>query len=338
MAVDFDEKESMFPSRFLTDEDINVSENQNIKKNGSGSSSSTESIQHWFSSCGSSDSPSSLSTSFGSELGSTETESDEDDFIAELTRQMADYMLQEDDENTSTPNSVSAKPEWSDCDMGSKTHHGQNLLSSTSRKPCSVPAHTKNPNAGFYSNDQSRAIQLENQQLIKQQGAVGWERRGKMTESTQQVQHQKQQYMMSRGRVCGFGNGGRVGPTPQQQAGSGMRAVFLGGSDSRSRPSGTGVFLPRGASNPPQESPKKRGCSTVLIPARVMQALKLHFDDMNALSRSSGSGAFTAPHLQSDAVMGRSNDMHSEQKRHAESQLRPAMNHQEMGLPQEWTY
>lgn len=47
-------------------------------------------------------SSSGLSSPFGSELGSTETdetESEEDeDFIAQLTRQMADYMLKDDDD------------------------------------------------------------------------------------------------------------------------------------------------------------------------------------------------------------------------------------------------
>lgn len=63
-----------------------------------------------------------FSTSFGSELGSTGTETesedggggeDDDDFIAELARQMADYMLQDEDESFEDDNGVQVPPEYS---------------------------------------------------------------------------------------------------------------------------------------------------------------------------------------------------------------------------------
>ncbi|XP_051120507.1 uncharacterized protein LOC127244159 isoform X2 [Andrographis paniculata] len=59
---------------------------------------------------------------------------------------------------------------------------------------------------------------------------------------------------------------------PSSRVGSGMHAVFLGGSGS----SGTGVFLPR-ASGLPTGSKEKSGCSMVLMPTRVLRVLEFHF-------------------------------------------------------------
>lgn len=98
----------------------------------------------------------------------------------------------------------------------------------------------------------------------------------------------------------------------QQQNGSGMRAVFLGAPSAKRECAGTGVFLPRRI-NTPTEPRKKSGeyiffpfcsnfksicscfiprsdlaflfsslitaCSTVLLPAKVVQALNLNFDE-----------------------------------------------------------
>ena len=82
--------------------------------------------------------------------------------------------------------------------------------------------------------------------------SVLWERRGWAT--------QRQQ---SKERACsGFGNTPTWAALPQQPthkaAGSGLRAIFLRGSDSRSGSCGTGVFLPRGTGNP-SDSRKKQG-------------------------------------------------------------------------------
>lgn len=66
-----------------------------------GAGSSGDSVFSGFGSYGSSSSD--LNTPAMSEMDSTE--SDEDDFIAELTRQMAENMLQEDDDKASPPNS-----------------------------------------------------------------------------------------------------------------------------------------------------------------------------------------------------------------------------------------
>lgn len=54
-----------------------------------------------------------------------------------------------------------------------------------------------------------------------------------------------------------------------RRAGSGMRAVFLGGSGPGNGSSGTGVFLPRGAGNDPSESRKK--------PSKILEPFAIFF-------------------------------------------------------------
>ncbi|XP_030464278.2 uncharacterized protein LOC115683804 [Syzygium oleosum] len=58
-----------------------------------------------------------------------------------------------------------------------------------------------------------------------------------------------------------------------------MKAFFLGGSG------GTGVFLPCGTGH-------QSGCSTVLIPAGVAQALRLHFDRISSQFDPGAVGGF----------------------------------------------
>ncbi|PWZ19133.1 hypothetical protein Zm00014a_035162 [Zea mays] len=95
---------------------------------------------------------------------------------------------------------------------------------------------------------------------------------------------------------------------------SGMRAVFLTPSGPKRERNGTGVFLPRPA-GAPAEPKKKTGCSTVLVPARVVQALNLNLDDLGAQPRYPG--GFVLDH---EALISRSNAMLASQKRRAASQ------------------
>ncbi|KAL0460554.1 UNVERIFIED_CONTAM: hypothetical protein Slati_0682600 [Sesamum latifolium] len=221
--------------------------------------SSSTSSSNLSSSCDSSSSG--FSTPLYSDLGSSEGD-DDGDFIAELTRQMAECMLQEEEENADANNvsegsrHVKNRNESSDVDSG-----------------------------GVYSspvcfNDGRPPIQVY--ELKNQPEVVSKERRrAKGTESTQQKQLPKteqQHYMQYRGREWGISHG-RNG-----HSGSGMQAVFLGGSGSRSGSPGTGVFLPRGARDPTHLK-KKSGCSMVLMPTRVLQVLELHF---NRVQDSSG--------------------------------------------------
>ncbi|KAJ7947574.1 G patch domain protein [Quillaja saponaria] len=217
----------------------------------------------------------------------------------------------------------------------------------------SIP-NLKNSNVGLSSDpaltdDQIRAIQLlrlKQEQFLKQKNRAYWERQAKM--SKQSELKEKTPQFHYRGRDNGFGsdNGQRARPLglsssktvpslqqfqSQQQSGSGTKAVFLSSSVSRSGSGGTGVFLPRGTSSSSQ-SRKKPGCSPVLIPARVVQALQLHFDQMGVTSRAKAGGL---PPLH-DVLVNNRDGMYSLQKR--QSRKVRASNHNETSLPQEWTY
>ncbi|KAF5446836.1 hypothetical protein F2P56_032434 [Juglans regia] len=202
------------------------------------------------------------------------------------------------------------------------------------------------PNVGLNSNqaltdDQLRAIQFSRpkQRVTTQQGSPNWGGQAKISQQPERTV-QPQQFLKKGGSV----DGGRAARTnrwiqPQQQVkchqqnGSGMRIFFMG-SDSGSTESscGTGVFLPRRIWYS-SESRKKPGCSPVFIPARVVQALQHHFDQMSVRSRSDAGGSS----LQHDTSMtGRRNILNSMQKRHGRTV--PTTSHHDMGLPQEWTY
>ncbi|XP_043698230.1 uncharacterized protein LOC122648963 isoform X2 [Telopea speciosissima] len=201
-----------------------------------------------------------------------------------------------------------------------KCHQGRGLLGPP-RKPASITPPLKNPNVAMYSNQafthqqlqSNQHQQLKQQQIMKQQCSSVWGKQGKLAGTAQQPHHQ-QQVSNKATRPGGFGNG-RCGrpldlsssawpPLQQQQqpqplphphhhhnAGSGMRAVFLGGADSKRESSGTGVFLPRRVGSP-AEFRKKPACSTVLVPARVVQALNLSFDEMGSQPRFAGGFAY----------------------------------------------
>lgn len=93
MAIDLHNKDSLLlpppQSLFFTDQSSNTLSGNNSKYLS----------QAWSSCFSSSDFGFSLSSPVESELGSTESECDQDDdYFSELTRQMSHYMLQ-DDEN-----------------------------------------------------------------------------------------------------------------------------------------------------------------------------------------------------------------------------------------------
>ncbi|KAF9597935.1 hypothetical protein IFM89_022753 [Coptis chinensis] len=201
-------------------------------------------------------------------------------------------------------------------------------------------------NVVFYPNHSNQALaqqqlqlnqflQLKQQQQQREQISNVWGRQPQVKQ-TQVSQHQQQ--LAHGGRALAFGNGRSTRPLGlpqsawpplqnQSQNGSGMRAVFLGGSGTRRESSGTGVFLPR-RNGVASESRKKPGCSTVLVPARVVQALNLNFDDL-------GGGVQQQPRFVAGFHGGFGNSHFPQPKRSYRPQ--PAIN-TEVQLPQEWTY
>ncbi|KAH9321430.1 hypothetical protein KI387_016069, partial [Taxus chinensis] len=67
-----------------------------------------------------------------------------------------------------------------------------------------------------------------------------------------------------------------------QGGGSGMKAIFPESNGLGRESGGTGVFLPRRAGNVFDSNKKKSGCSTVLLPYRVVQELNLTIQNMNS--------------------------------------------------------
>ncbi|KAL5733120.1 hypothetical protein ACOSP7_032459 [Xanthoceras sorbifolium] len=263
--------------------------------------------------------------------------------------------------------------------------HGRGLLGPPkSPNPVHV---MKNPNfGGLYPTTATQSVNQYQQYVKQEQMLRGRQQQVRPTWVAPQQQQQSVLQIQNKlaridvvgypenTRSCGGGGGGGGGrplglsqsawpplqvqqqqPQPvvqQQHTSSGMRAVFLGGSAGgggvKRECAGTGVFLPRryGNNNPP-DSRKKSGCSTVLLPAKVVQALNLNFEDMNSHSHGHAHAHVQAHHQQRfnnstgfgpnfDALMARRNALLTLQKR----SLRPdpaALNH-ELHLPQDWTY
>ncbi|KAK7341647.1 hypothetical protein VNO80_24584 [Phaseolus coccineus] len=182
-------------------------------------------------------------------------------------------------------------------------------------------------NVGLYSllQEQIRAIQLsrtrEEKILSEKQDptAYGGKNQGQISQ-----QFQKK----AKGVNVGCDYGRRI-PPPLQHARSHQQ------TGSRGSYSGNGVFLPRGETNAPLESRKRpgKGCSTVLIPSRVVKALQFHFHQMAATSGPTKSATFPPLH---DVLVSNRDGMYSLQNRQSRNQLPYIQN--EMLLPQEWTY
>ncbi|KAJ6408996.1 hypothetical protein OIU84_008650 [Salix udensis] len=353
MAVDLHSRDSLFlPSQYnyAGEDSIPAADKKPTNQNGSASLAS-------------SDFGSSLSSPIESELGSTESESDQDDdYIAELTRQMAHHMLRDDDrEKTWSFAGWPQSTAWSELGSGQEEetvmvdkfekfkikeeeeihkYTDNERFSRTSLKTYPAPSSVREPEISPADQFQSKQALIENQirlyklkkseQIVKQQESLYGAKRStcyKLNEPKLQVKQ-----FQSKGRARG---GQFTGHQQQHRTGSEMRAVFLGDTGPISGSGGgTGVFLPRGSGNT-SGSQKKPGCSTVLIPARVVQALKLHFDKMGVAAGSNGA---IFP-VQQDASSGEVRYGLQLQQMKSQSPSMPAINcHQGTGLPQEWPY
>ncbi|KAI3429065.1 uncharacterized protein J3R85_008704 [Psidium guajava] len=308
-------------------------------------------------------SDSGLSTLSGSEVA-TDSSYEDDEYMAELTSQMAHRMLQEDDDDVN-PSVLS--PAWGLAGSPPSTLWSP-FAANQSSKIASFPESDRAWNISHDLSDQLEKMMRFDEQE-PQNHNFHWNFYDPASLDITSSVHPSS-HALSNGEIKANefdrvqpervakqsgsknqkkrgGNAGvakatvRTAPSPStathrqafQRAGSGMRAVFLGESGPGSGSSGTGVFLPRGAGNNPSEPPKKQRCSTVLIPTRVAQALMVHHDKMGARSRP-GVGYFPPQH--DDATSGRSPGPYLQQKR--QSEAAPALNQSEIDLPQEWIY
>ncbi|PNY12842.1 hypothetical protein L195_g009483 [Trifolium pratense] len=184
----------------------------------------------------------------------------------------------------------------------------------------------------YLLNEQIRANQLSR---VRQEQILSLQQKlAAYRESNGHVSPQFQK--KGKGTDVGIGMGGlqRTGSL-NQQAGS-EKPISQGDTGSKGTSCGTGVFLPRGGVSARFQSTSKRpgkGCSTVLIPERVVQALQLHFDQMAATSGPKPRGF---PPLHDVLVSTNRDGMYSLQKRQSRKNQTHVQN--DMILPGEWTY
>ncbi|XP_049407150.1 uncharacterized protein LOC125870697 [Solanum stenotomum] len=410
MEKDLDDCEFWLPSQFLTDDDLLM----DFKMTSPGSDGSKlfgGEFGYGFSQFGSN---SDLSSPVESVLGSTENESDEDDYITGLTRKMVHSTLQEaglgyengkglslsgSPQSTlfgvlgackqgssrgspTCPSQASSPPPMNRPDVSLDLlyaaagevarirmmeesaglyHNKGGIWSAPPRKTSPVPVGPKNPKQSlgpFNTNQPQLSYQqlqvaqfqrLKQQQMIKQvqgQGVLG-NGKGGFRQIPLNQSHQQMTENRARNGVQGTLNlPNSAWPTLQQSqqqqpnSGSGMRAVFLGNPGPKRECAGTGVFLPRRVGTQ-TETRKKPGCP-VILPDRVVQALNLNLEAMDAAasrpqpqvqtrSHNENIGFTPAPEYRNYMSAA------AQQRKNQRPQPSPAMP-QEFQLPQEWTY
>ncbi|KAF7148350.1 hypothetical protein RHSIM_Rhsim03G0138400 [Rhododendron simsii] len=395
MTGAMDNRDFWLPSEFLTADDMLMGK-ENFNKNNISTAFATNfgfptDFPYEFGS-------SLLSSPVESVVGSTETESDEDDLLAGLARRFARSSLNEKalkitsaQQNLEKSWAVSGSPQSTLSAVGSWSvspsppatplggnndgwdlmyaeaaagqlarlkMNGEGLSPTQILTPIQHSSHPvrRNPNTAFYANQSNSHTlshpnhlgNLRKEEVLKQQWSCIWGR---------QIPSQQQGFQSSSGgyeRQVGLSEPAWLPVQVQRQnhpsqrrqcGGSGMRAVFLGGSGGKRECAGTGVFIPRRyGSNNPSECRKKPGCdsrcSAALLPARVVQALNNgSFDNMASQSQAQPqfNNAFGPEY---DNLMMR-NAMLNHQQRW--SIVRPELagmrrSHDLCLLPQEWTY
>lgn len=361
MAKNLDGCEFWLPSQFLTDDELLM----DFKRN---------SIGPGFSPFGT---HSDLSSPVESVIGSVDTESDEEECINGLTRKMAHSTLHENSGfgyGNTKGWSLLGSPQSTLCGCKQRSSDGafeqfyaaagevarirmmeeaaglyqmKTGLWAAAEKTSTVPVAQK------YSYQQLQVAQfqrLKQQQIMKQSQGVLGSINGRFGEYA--VNQKQQQLAHSRGQngvakpmnssVSGWPSL-QQSQFQQQQPGSGMRAVFLGNPGPNRECAGTGVFLPRRIGTQ-TETRQKPGCSTVLLPDRVVQALSLNLEAMDvrlqnqvqARCYQGGSGLTPS----SGSIYP--NNMPVAQQRHnllmGNTYPQPATMSQELLLPQDWTY
>ncbi|XP_009596622.1 uncharacterized protein LOC107810532 [Nicotiana tabacum] len=383
MEKDFDDCEFWLPPQFLTDDDL-LMDFKTHSCVGEGGKDGINPFSYGFNPFGS---HSDLSSPVESVVGSTETESDEDDYITGLTRKMAHSTLEENTKgwglsrspqstlcgckqgsSRGSPNGPSqasspprmARPEVSmdllyaaagevarirmmEESTGLYNHikAGGGIWAAPPRKTSPVPVGPKNtkPNPGSFNSNQPplsyQQLQVAQFQRLKQQQMMkqGGYRQFPVNQNQQQVAENRAGNGV-KGSLMNLPNS--AWPTLQQSqqqqpnTGSGMRAVFLGNPGPKRECAGTGVFLPRRIGTQ-TETRKKPGCP-VILPDRVVQALNLNLEAMEAATRPKSN--FTPA-----TYVGLSyrHNMAAAQQRRNQRVQQVAMA-QELQLPQEWTY
>ncbi|KAE8653272.1 uncharacterized protein LOC116403745 [Cucumis sativus] len=316
----------------------------------------------WPSYFGRSDSFLSFNSPVESEIGSYEIESDRDDgendgddYTAELSRRMAQYMLQDDDNSSTTSFQseiqnkswgLSGSPIstlWSPLGSSTGSSHGSPEGPSKEPSPPSTPVVEECGELDISHNvfsklEKMKKVSINGKSIqtstqIGETGSSSSKDQSRTPKNQKRRQNQQQQQFMKQ-----KGSG-----TTQVKQAQGSSLQANSGAKSVG-PSGTGVFLPRHVNynrpapcpQPPQP-PKKKGCSTVLIPVRVLQALQHHYDRMDDETRQKITG-FTALREAAANARTTTNTIKKSHTGTATATVTTATSQIDVGLPQEWTY
>ncbi|KAG7036954.1 hypothetical protein SDJN02_00574 [Cucurbita argyrosperma subsp. argyrosperma] len=295
-----------------------------------------------------------------SEIGSFEIESDKDDgdggdedYTAELSRRMAQFMLQDDD-NSSTARfqseiqnkswGLSGSPIstlWSPLGSSNGSSYGSPEGPSKEPSPPTTPMVAERRGLDI---SQNVFTKLEKMKKVSTNGKSIQtrpqdEENGSSSSSKDQTRalknqrrKQNQQFIKQKGSAAIMA---KQAQGSSSQGNSGGKPGGL---------SGTGVFLPRhvnynrSAPSPqPPQPPKKTGSSTVLIPVRVLQALQLHYNRMDDETRQKITG-FTALREAAAGVRIATQTVKKSQPVAAAAAAEAATSQTDIDLPQEWTY
>lgn len=334
--MEFDDCESWLLPKFLVEDDFLGDAQQGFGYGVSGGSSPGDSV-----------------------VSSTDSESDEDDYITCLTRRMAHSTLEEDDGNGYGGNKVwglSGSPK-SPLVRGlvgaSEDASGKKMVEEfaglfPSNNELFAPLEQPCPDFGFKSFHQLQAARFEHmkrEQMLKEQrqGRGVWiQENGGCGDFYHQIKlRQELGDRVENGgrRQVGLSSSGW--PTlqqSQQQPGSGMRPVFLGNHGANKERTGTGVFLPRRIGS--TESRKnKSACSTVLLPNRVVQALNLNLETLDAKNQVNQRNIVSSNNAYEAALKyGKRNEYNGKQRQNRENSTRSQAVSDEVRLPPEWIY
>ncbi|XP_051113698.1 uncharacterized protein LOC127239541 [Andrographis paniculata] len=371
-----DDLELWLPSEFLTDEDLLT----DFKTDRCGSKSTDDGRCGLGSSFGGG---SNLSSPVLSAAGMTETESDEDDFMAELNRKVARSTLRDDSslppEKTAEVWKLPGSPQSTLCGYRKPVPKGDSNFVSRACSPPDAKDVQRWELLCAAAEEAARMRMIEETAVFYSTKLFGQPSKPRFIPKSQQspspvpnfyrnqnqapthhtyhqlqaarFQQMKKQQLMRNAEVMGFQSGRRNGLSmsgwtslqhsqmQQQQwhhPASGTTAVFLGEVGQKKERIGTGVFMPRRyGSNSSTEPRKKSGCSTVLLPDKVVHALNLKLDPIDARGHPKPHGHFSteldaaALKQTSTAAMPRSVG--------PPHQPQPVVN-QELQLPLEWTY
>ncbi|XP_059296655.1 uncharacterized protein LOC132049751 isoform X2 [Lycium ferocissimum] len=237
-----------------------------------------------------------------------------------------------------------------------KTSRGS--VATQNSKPSLASLNLNQPSLSYQQLQVAQFQRLKQQQMLKQGQAVFGSGKGgfeqyPVNQNHQQLVHSRGQSGAARQMNSSVSGWSKLQQSQsQQQPGLGMRAIFLGNPGPKRECAGTGVFLPRRIGTTQTETRKKPGCSTVLLPDRVVQALNLNLEAMENLNLEA-MDARSQPRVQARFYNGESgltlasgskypNNMAvAQQRRNVRTEntySQPASMSQEFVLPQDWTY